>query len=222
MKTMSASHAESAKVTGARPAGRRTVDLMTRTLHGLMVLSFTVGYITAESERTMALHIAMGYTLGVLFLVRVLWGWVGPRPVRWGVLKHKVLSIRLLTQPSASVQPFLMRLQAPMLAGSVVLVLVCMLPLVLSGMSADQDLMGWSDLWGELHDALAQGMLMGVLLHVALVLVISVLRRKNLALPMLTGRVRDVGPDLVRHNYTWIAALLVLGILAFWVWLGLA
>ena len=222
MKTASVFHAKSQVASGAQRTGRRTVDLMTRTLHGLMAVSFAVGYVTAESERTMALHIAMGYTLGLLLAVRVVWGCVGPRPVRWGVFNQKLQSVRLLLQPSSSVQSWLMRVQPPVLAGSIVFVLLCMLPVVLSGYASDQDWAGWGGLLGEVHDALANLMLIGVLVHVALVLVLSVLRQKNLALPMLTGRVREQGPDLVRHNYAWAALLLAVGVVAFWWWLGLA
>lgn len=222
MKIASAFHAKSQAASGVQRPGRRTVDLMTRTLHGLMAVSFAVGYVTAESERTMALHIAMGYTLGVLLAVRVVWGLVGPRPVRWGVFKQKLQSVRLLLQPSASVQSWLMRVQPPVLAGSIVFVLLCMLPLVLSGYASDQDWAGWGAVLGEAHDALANLMLIGVLAHVALVLVLSVLRQKNLALPMLTGRVREQGPDLVRHNYAWAALWLAVGVVTFWSWLGLA
>lgn len=218
MKTMSAFPAEVAMGAGTTPSGRRTVDVMTRTMHGLMALSFTVGYITSESERLKLLHITMGYTLVGLLLVRVLWGVWGPRPARWSVFRQKLQSVRQLLQPVETFSVWVTRLQPPLLAGSIVLVLLCMAPLVLSGYVAEQDWLGWGDAVGELHEAVANLMLLGVLAHVGLVTGFSLLRRKNLAMPMLTGRVTEKGPDLVRNNQTGWAVALMICVLLFWGW----
>lgn len=218
MKTMSVSPAKVAMRTVTTPPGRRTVDMMTRTLHGLMALSFTVGYITSESERLKLLHITMGYTLVGVLLVRVLWGVWGPRPARWSVLRQKLQSVRHLLQPAHSFSAWGTQLQTPVLAGSIVLVLLCMAPLVLSGHVAEQDWLGWGDAVGELHEAVANLMLLGVLAHVGIVTGFSLLRRKNLAMPMLTGRVSEKGPDLVRNNQTGWALAVMLCVLLFWGW----
>ena len=47
---------------------------------------------------------------------------------------------------------------------------------------------------------------------------LSLLRRKNQASPMLSGRTEGVGPDLVKHNRAWLAGLLLLAVLAYWSW----
>ena len=49
---------------------------------------------------------------------------------------------------------------------------------------------------------------------------LSVLRRKNQAQPMLSGRVDGAGPDLVRRDPVWLAALLLACVVAFvgWQW----
>ncbi len=218
MKTMSVSPADVAMGAGQPPKGRRTVDLMTRALHVLMAISFALGYITSESERLKLLHITAGYTLLGLLLARVLWGLWGPRPARWTVLRQKLLGFRQLLQSVPNIQAWMVRLQAPVLAASIALVLLCMAPLVLTGYVAEQDWLGWGDAIGELHEAVANLMLLGVLAHVGAVLVFSLLRRKNLAMPMLTGRVPESGPDLVRNNQTVWALLLIVAVLLFWAW----
>jgi hypothetical protein len=43
-------------------------------------------------------------------------------------------------------------------------------------------------------------------------------RKKNLALPMLTGRIEGNGPDLVPSNRVWLAAGLLLSVLGYWAW----
>jgi hypothetical protein len=35
---------------------------------------------------------------------------------------------------------------------------------------------------------------------------------------MLTGRTEGAGPDLVKHNARWLALLLLLSVLAYWIW----
>jgi hypothetical protein len=49
------------------------------------------------------------------------------------------------------------------------------------------------------------------------VVLLSLLRRRNLAKPMLTGRVNGVGPDLIKSNHKVLAALLVVAVVLFWV-----
>jgi len=218
MKIMSASPVDGAMGALGPMKGRRTVDLMTRTLHALMALSFGIGYITGESERLKLLHITMGYTLGGLLLVRVLWGLWGPRPARWSVLRQKLLGFRQLLQVPTDLKAWVGRMQAPVLAASIALVLLCMAPLVLSGYVAEQDWLGWGDALGELHEAVASLMLMGVLVHLGAVVAFSFLRQKNLAWPMFTGRVRENGPDLVRNNQTVWALLLISAFMLFWGW----
>lgn len=218
MKIMSASPVDGAMGALGPMKGRRTVDLMTRTLHALMALSFGIGYITGESERLKLLHITMGYTLGGLLLVRMLWGLWGPGPARWSVLRQKLLGFRQLLQVPTDLKAWVGRMQAPVLAASIALVLLCMAPLVLSGYVAEQDWLGWGDALGELHEAVASLMLMGVLVHLGAVVAFSFLRQKNLAWPMFTGRVRENGPDLVRNNQTVWALLLISAVMLFWGW----
>jgi hypothetical protein len=53
---------------------------------------------------------------------------------------------------------------------------------------------------------------------VGLVVLLSVLRRKNMAAQMLTGRVEGPGPDLVKRNLVWLAALVLVAVIGFWTW----
>ena len=70
----------------------------------------------------------------------------------------------------------------------------------------------------ELHEFFGEAFLMVVLGHLALIAGLSVLRRKNQAAPMLTGRIEGSGPDLVKHNRAWLAGVLLMAVLAYWAW----
>ena len=104
------------------------------------------------------------------------------------------------------------------------LLLALVVPLTLSGYATYND---WGAALGgnwmgeameEVHEFFGNALLLVVLAHIALIAGLSVLRRKNQALPMLTGRVEGKGPDLVPKNRTWLAALLLIATLAFGAW----
>ena len=56
-------------------------------------------------------------------------------------------------------------------------------------------------------------------LHVAMVAALSLARRRNLALAMVTGRAEGAGPDLVARNRGWLAAVLLVAFVGFGAWL---
>jgi cytochrome b len=212
--------------------GRRITDAFIRTSHWLMALSFTLAYITGDSERWRLLHVAMGYTMAGLLGVRLLYGLLGPRQARlsglWrrlagaaGVWRSARQATRLTELPWRAAQHLILPL-------SIVAILALIVPLTLSGHATYEE---WGSAWGgewvidalgEVHEALGQVLLITVLGHLAWILGLSLLRRRNLALPMLTGRSDTPGPDLVKHDQRLLAALLALSTLGFaaWFWWG--
>ena len=107
-----------------------------------------------------------------------------------------------------------------LMALAVAALLALVVPLTLSGYATYND---WGDALGgdwleELHELFGNAFLIVVLAHLALIALLSVLRRQNQALPMLTGRLPGSGPSPVRHNRSWLAGLLLLAVLAFGAW----
>lgn len=208
--------------TAPRPASRRVVDAATRMLHWLMALSFTGAYLTADGERWRLVHVTLGYTLAGLLVARLLWGLVGPRQVRLSVLWRKLQGLPAWLRSLGAVRSPL-ALQAAwrpgqnlLMALAVGLILASVVPLTLSGYSVWDE---WGGEWlEEVHEFFGNAMLMVVMLHVGLIALLSVLRRKNQALPMLTGRVQGPGPDLAKRNHGALAALVLACVLGFWAW----
>ena len=61
----------------------------------------------------------------------------------------------------------------------------------------------------DVHDFFGNTLLVVVLVHIAAVVGLSLLRRKNLVAPMLSGHMDGAGPDLAKRNHLWLAVLLV-------------
>jgi cytochrome b len=206
----------------AQPASRRVTDAATRMQHWLMALSFTGAYLTAEGERWRLVHVTLGYTLAGLLVFRVLWGLFGPRQARLSVLGRKLQgfpgwlkSLTSLSSPDA-LAPVWRQGQNLLMALAVTLILTLVVPLSLSGYAIWDE---WGGDWlGELHEFFSNALLIAVLTHVGLIVLLSALRRKNQALPMLTGRVAGAGPDLAKRNHGLLAALVLACVLGFWGW----
>jgi cytochrome b len=185
-----------------RPASRRVVDATTRMLHWLMAFCFTGAYLTADGERWRLVHVTLGYTLAGLLVARVLWGLFGPRPARLSVLARKL-------KGWSSWQNVAMAL-------AVTLILGLIAPLTLSGYAVWDE---WGGEWlEEVHEWFGNALLAVVLAHIGLIGLLSLLRRKNQALPMLTGRTPGPGPDLTKRNHGVLSMAILAGVVAFWAW----
>lgn len=207
-----------APVAAAR--GRRTVDAPTRMFHWLFALGFAGAWLTGDSERWRALHVTLGYTLAGLLVFRLAYGLFGPRPASLGALWRRVRGLPAwlgTLRPGAAAGVTAWRQgQTLLVALAVATLLLGAVPLALSGYAT------WAE-WGgewleEVHEFLANAMLLVVLVHVGLIVVASALRRQNLARPMLTGRVAGPGPDLVTRNRAGLAAALLAAVLTFGAW----
>ena len=195
-------------------AKRRTIDALTRALHALMALSFAMAYITAEAEGLRMVHVTMGYTLGAVFLIRVLWGLLGPRRVSLRALGGRLAS---LDQSLAMVKSFdWQELLKLVLAVSMLTLLLCSMPVVASGYVT---YLNWLGKWTkEIHETLGNFMLLAVACHVGVVVLLSLGKTDRQVRPMITGCVAGKGPDLVKHNLVAVAVALLLLVVSFWSW----
>ena len=217
---------------GAAP-GRRVVDAPTRMFHWLLAVSFAGAWLTAEGDALREVHSVLGYTMAGLLAFRLVYGLVGPRQARLAAMVARVSGLRRWAQeawgavkswgrPGCGPGSRVNGAQGLALASGAAAVgtLALVAPLVLSGLATLDEWGGHriAEITEELHE-FAGNLLLGlVLAHLGALLLLSVLRRRNEAARMFTGRVPGVGPDLVRRNHAWLAALLLLGALGYWAW----
>ena len=209
MNTLSASPAE-------RPARTLVWDAPVRVFHWLLVTCFAVAWLTSESERWQLVHVTAGYTMAGLVAFRVLWGLVGTRHARftdfvrgpWAAVDYLVSLAERQPQHHAGHNP----------AGGLAIVALLALAALTTGA-------GWAsyhELGGhwlqEAHEVFAGLMLTLVVVHVAAVILGSVLHKENLVASMIHGKRAVPAREGIRRPWRVLAALLLVGVLAFW-WL---
>ena len=202
------------------PPTRRVIDAPTRVFHWLFALSFLGAYLSAEGERWRMLHVTLGYTMAGLLAFRVVYGLVGPRQVRLSALVSKLSGgtawLRGVWRAPTPGSVNWRQGQNLLMALAVVALMVAVVPVTLTGYASFNEWGG--DLLGELHETVGEAFLWLVLAHLGALAVFSLWRRTNLTTPMLTGRTPGRGPDLVKHNHTWLAVLLTLAVVAYIAW----
>lgn len=207
---------------------RLVTDAPTRMFHALFALCFAGAYVTADSEHWRLLHVTLGYSFAGLLAWRLIYGVVGPKQVRLGLLWRKLAGApawwrAVRSSPQAW---FSQARQAQNLAmaAAILCMLALVVPLTLSGYATYNEWgSDWGGVWGavlgeegleELHELMGNAFLAVVLAHTGLIALLSLLRRQNMARPMLSGTTGGSGPSPVKHNRRWLAALLLM------VWLG--
>jgi len=182
----------------------RVWDPLVRLFHWSLVVCFTVAYLSGEGEENLSLHAVSGYMVGGLILFRLLWGVIGPLHARF----------RDFVFPPAVVLGYardLLQRRAKRylghnpLGGAMVIALLIGLALTtLTGLvvyAAEKQagplvgllhgMPGWlGEASEETHEFFSNLTLLLVGLHVAGVVMSSVLHRENLVRAMFTGRKR--------------------------------
>lgn len=215
--TPSMASAAAGPAQAVRPA-RLMIDAPIRAFHWLFALSFAGAWLTAESERWRGLHVTLGYAFGGLLLFRLVYGLVGPRQARLALLWHRVSGLGDWLRQTRAGRVDLSRAATLGMGAAMLLLMAVAAPLVLSGYAGHVDWLGMEDALEEVHEFFANSTMALVGAHLALIALLSILRRRNLATPMLTGRMPGPGPDLVKANRGWLALLVLVAYLGFVGW----
>ena len=189
-------------------------DLPTRVFHWLLAASFLGAFLTAESERYREIHVTLGYTLLGLIAFRLVWGFLGSRYARFRSFLFRPVEIIAYVTSLAKARPAHYAGHNP--AGSVSVFLLLALGMLAgaSGVLAFQDVGG--DVLEELHEMTAYAMLAVVALHVAGVVLSSVMHRENLVRSMITGLKSGLPNQGIRRAHAWLGIMIVAVVVAFW------
>jgi cytochrome b len=191
-------------------------DAPVRVFHWLMVFSFAGAYLTAESETWRLVHVSLGYTMVGLVAFRMVWGVLGTRYARFSSFvrgpKYVWQYLRTLTrgQPAHHIG------HNPAGALSILLLLALTVAVGASGWAIYEEMAGeWV---AELHEGVANGMLLIIGVHIAGVVVASFMHRENLIRSMVTGYKSAVSDEGIHSAWWSMAAVILVAVLGFW-WL---
>ena len=206
----------------SRPASTLVWDLLVRFGHWALVAAFAVAYLSAEEEAGSPdlLHVWGGYVVGAIVVVRVVWGFVGPRHARFSdFVRSPVVALAYLIDLLYGRAPRYVG-HSPAGGAMVVALLLCLAATVTTGLmvygeqgkgplavvmmndaAANGNEVGHRALAetrgertentiGELHGVMANITVALIVAHISGVVDASLVHKENLVLAMITGRKR--------------------------------
>lgn len=186
----SGSHSNVADV-GAQqtPATVKVWDIIVRIFHWSLVVLFATAYYTRDKWEQ--IHIAAGYAILALVLLRVIWGLVGSPNARFRDFLYSPAAIVRFVVDTARFRAKRYLGHNPAGGAMVVTLLIVLLAICGSGVLMTLDRF-WGVKWIEvIHEIAAYGALALIALHVLGVILASIEHRENLIKSMLTGRKRQ-------------------------------
>jgi cytochrome b len=191
-------------------------DLPVRVFHWTLATSFAGAYLLAEGERLRNIHVMFGYTVLGLVLFRLVWGLTGTRYAQFRSFMYR-------PREMANYVLGLLRGDRPHYvghnpAGSLAIWAILILAGLtgLSGYATYNEFGG--DAFEEVHEFFANTWLMVVGLHIAGVIVSSLLDHENLARAMITGYKRAEPAAAIRSGVYGLGSLVLLSVLGYWLW----
>lgn len=173
----------------ARPAdGIRVWDPLVRIFHWSLVAGFFGAYLLGEDGGT--LHQSLGFAALGLIGFRLVWGMVGSRYARFSsFIPSRGVLLRYLKEVVAHKEARYVG-HNPAGAMMIVALLIAVSATGITGWMMTTDTFWGADWVEEVHEAMANGTLLLVALHVAGVVFSSLRHHENLVWAMITGRKR--------------------------------
>lgn len=175
-------------------------DPFVRVFHWTLALAFIIAYVTEEDF--LSIHSFAGYTIISLILLRIIWGLIGTRYARFSEFIYSRQTITQFLKDTLRLKAKRYIGHNPAGGAMIMLMIVSLLLTTLTGLAvygAEEQLGPMADLfsnansmWGELfeetHEFLANFTLLLVFIHIAGVVVESLIHKENLAKSMIHGR----------------------------------
>ncbi|MDH4276203.1 MAG: cytochrome b/b6 domain-containing protein, partial [Gammaproteobacteria bacterium] len=208
-------------------------DLPTRTFHWLLVLSFSVAWITHEDNRYLYAHTVAGYFFFGLLLFRIAWGVIGSHYARFRAFAYDWRSASGYLRALLSGQASRYLGHNPIGSWAIFLLLALGLLISISGLVVLGGEEGHGVLRGivpyalgkaakEVHEALAATMVLVIIIHIAGVIVESLIHRENLVQAMLTGYKigKETGVAISRFRLLGISLLIIFSVAGLYAFKG--
>lgn len=177
-------------------------DPLTRVWHWLLAIAVIAGWLLGRfmDFDTIQWHFYVGYVVLGLMGFRLIWGFIGPKPVRWGTLFKSTSNLPAYLMVLGKRHPSGDAGHSPLGAVASLVLILVVSSQAASGLfiesidffdggplngylgSAITDWLGW------LHHRLADAILVLVILHLSAMGFYLIWKKENLVRPMITGR----------------------------------
>ena len=166
----------------------RVWDPLVRIFHWSLVLAFSGAYLLGDDGGQ--LHQALGYAVLGLVGFRLVWGLIGSRHARFAGFVPSTRELAGYLKDLVAHREARYLGHNPAGAVMIVALLLALIGTGTTGWLLTTDIFWGSEWMEEVHEALANGTLLLVGLHVAGVIFSSLRQRENLVRAMFTGRKR--------------------------------
>ena len=170
----------------------RVWDIAVRLFHWALVVAFATAWLTRHSAET--IHYLAGYAAAGLVAFRVIWGILGTRYARFRQFTRRPHTVVGYLKDVATGREARYVGHNPAGGAMIVALILALAGTALTGWLSTTDAFWGVDWMGKLHERLADGVLVLVLIHVAGVILASFRHRENLVLAMITGLKRKPEP----------------------------
>lgn len=174
-------------------------DPFVRIFHWTLVLSFFVAYISEEDF--LDIHVFAGYTVLALVLSRLIWGLIGTHHARFGDFIYSPKTIKHFIKDTLLLKAKRYLGHNPAGGAMILLMIISLLITTVTGIAVygaeeqagpmsswfSQDHKFWGEVLEETHEFFANFTLLLVFIHVAGVIIESLIHKENLIKSMITG-----------------------------------
>jgi cytochrome b len=163
-------------------------DPFVRLFHWTLLAAFIVAFTSGEEIEW--LHLAAGYLIAVLVVLRIIWGFVGPRHARFSDFLRPPRETFAFLRASIALRAPRSLGHNPAGGAMIVVMLTLLIVVSVTGMLLTGDSYWGSEAMEGLHEASVYALIALVMLHLAGVLLTSIEHGENLVRAMITGRKR--------------------------------
>lgn len=187
-------------------------DLPVRIFHwffaSLFVFSFFVAKVIDDDSALYAYHMLSGIMMSILVILRVLWGFVGTKYARFSsfMLKPNTLLNYFKSLLKSGSKRYMGH--NPATSYAAILMFVASIFMVITGVLMTKHI--FKDFFEEVHELIANGFIVMVLLHIAGVIFHQLKHRDNIWLSIISGKKQYIedGQEIKSQKYT-VAILFV-------------
>jgi len=175
-----------------RPQKVRVWDMLVRVFHWSLVAALAAAWFTRHSSET--IHYVAGYAAAALIALRLVWGVMGTHYARFRQFAQSPSTVIGYVRDIATGREARYVGHNPAGGAMIIALILAVAGTALTGWLCTTDQFWGVEWMARLHERIADGLLILVLLHICGVIVASLRHRENLVLSMITGYKRGPGP----------------------------